>query len=72
MGHGQNPGDLLAGVEVPCSVPFQFLEYLLDGLYEGRLTLSSENLEPILTLSDAMIVSRGWPGLLCTIIPPIP
>lgn len=52
---------LLDGVEVPCDVSFHTLEYTLQGLYTGRLTLTSENLEPILKLSDAMIVRPGWP-----------
>ena len=48
---------LLEGVVVPCDVPFAVLEAAVEALYSGSIELRTDNIEPLLRLADAMLVS---------------
>lgn len=42
---------------MPCDVPFPILEAAVEGLYSGSIQLRTDNIEPLLRLADAMLVS---------------
>lgn len=54
--------DILQGVEVPCSVPFELLEDTIVGLYQGSIHLTGQSLGSVLKLADAMQASLFVPS----------